>query len=321
MHPAGDERFLNMDFLPMGIMVLDRELRVVFWNACLESWTGHARAKVLNRDVRRLFPLMNRPFVLPRLQALFEGAPPAVFSYHLHKHLVPSRLPDGSFRLQHSVAYGLRGPDGEIGHVVLSLQDVTEIHNRLDENLRIRRELERENRIRRKVEIKFRELATRDMLTGLANRRWFLGVLAREVRRAKRFGHPLCLLVIDLDHFKLVNDTWGHLAGDEMLRQFAASCREKVREIDQIGRLGGEEFGVVMPETTLEGARAVAGRLLQAVRALSVSHEGVEVRVTASIGLACLCEGQDLREFLHAADQAMYQAKLNGRDRLELAQD
>ena len=321
MNPAaGDERFQNMDFLPMGIMVLDRELRVVFWNACLESWTGAGRAEILGGCARELFPLVDRPFVLERLRDLFEGAPPAVFSYHLHKHLVPARLPDGSFRLQHSVAYGLRGPGGGIDHVVLSLQDVTEIHSRLDENLRIRGQLERENRIRRKVEGKFRELATRDMLTGLANRRWFLGTLARELRRARRYGHPLCLMVIDLDHFKLVNDTWGHLAGDEMLKQFAANCRDKVRDIDHIGRLGGEEFGVIMPETTPEGARAVAGRLLQAVRDLSVSHEGVEVRITASIGLACLGEGQDLRELLHAADQAMYQAKLNGRDRLELAQ-
>ncbi|MFP5220676.1 MAG: diguanylate cyclase [Acidobacteriota bacterium] len=320
MNPAVCEiSFQNMDLLPMGIMVLDRQLRVCFWNACLESWTGFPRTDILNRDAGSLFPQLGRSLVVSRLADLFEGAPPAIFSYHLHNHLVPARLPDGSMRLQHSVAYGLRGPDGDITHVVLSLQDVTEIHSRLRENLRVRKDLERENRLRKKVELKLRELATRDMLTGLVNRRSFLGLLTREIRRSKRYGHPLCLMALDLDHFKRLNDTWGHLAGDEMLKTFASACQETLRDIDHIGRLGGEEFGIIMPETPPEGARIVGERLLKAIRNLAIRYDGSVVRMTASIGLASLEPEQELKDFLLRADQAMYQAKLLGRDRLEQA--
>lgn len=320
MKPACCESsFLNMDCLPMGIMVLDKQLRVCFWNACLESWTGFSRQDVLGQDSGELFPQLGRSLVVSRLKDLFDGAPPAVFSYHLHNHLVPARLPDGNMRLQHSMAYGLRGPDGDIAHVVLSLQDVTEIHSRLRENLRVSKDLERENRLRKKVELKLRELATRDMLTGLINRRSFLGLLAREIRRARRYGHTLCLLALDLDHFKRLNDTWGHLAGDEMLKIFATVCQGALRDIDHIGRLGGEEFGVIIPETTPSGARVVGERLLKAIRNLAVRYDGSVLRMTASIGLACLEPEEELKDFLLRADRAMYQAKLLGRDRLEEA--
>jgi len=317
MTPSSCENgFLNMDCLPMGIMVLDRQLRVCFWNACLESWTGFSRQDILGRDSGELFPQLGRTLVVSRLKDLFDGAPPAVFSYHLHNHLIPARLPDGSMRLQHSMAYGLRGPDGDISHVVLSLQDVTEIHSRLRENLRVRKDLERENRLRKKVELKLRELATRDMLTGLINRRSFLGLLGREIRRARRYGHTLCLMALDLDHFKRLNDTWGHLAGDEMLKIFATVCQGALRDVDHIGRLGGEEFGVIMPETTPDGARVVGERFLKAIRNLAVRYDGSVLRMTASIGLACLEPDEELKDFLLRADRAMYQAKLLGRDRL-----
>jgi diguanylate cyclase (GGDEF)-like protein len=214
------------------------------------------------------------------------------------------------------MAYGLRGPDGDITHAVLSLQDVTEIHSRLRENLRVRKDLERENRLRKKVELKLRELATRDMLTGLINRRSFLGLLAREIRRARRYGHTLCLMALDLDHFKRLNDTWGHLAGDEMLKIFATVCQDALRDIDHIGRLGGEEFGIIIPETTPDGARVVGERLLKAIRNMAIRYDGAVLRMTASIGLACLAPDEELKDFLLRADQAMYQAKLLGRDRL-----
>jgi diguanylate cyclase (GGDEF)-like protein len=308
--------FQNMDFLPLGILVLDTEFRVCFWNACLESWAGLDRSAVLGKDAAALFPQLARPLVATRLRDVFRGGPPAVFSYHLHNHMIPSPLPGGANRLQHTVAYGLRGADGDVTHAVLSLQDVTEIHTRLRENLRIQAELERENKLRRRVEKKLRELATRDMLTGVANRRSFLVQLGREVRRAQRHGHPLCLMAADLDHFKAINDTWGHQTGDELLKAFAAACKRQLRDFDSLGRVGGEEFGVILPETSPDGALVPAERIREAVREIALPNKGGRVSMTVSIGLTCLKPGQDLKQFLNAADQAMYRAKAAGRDRV-----
>ncbi|WP_243360033.1 sensor domain-containing diguanylate cyclase [Fundidesulfovibrio terrae] len=308
--------FHSMDFLPLGIMVLDRNFEILFWNACLESWSGLGRGVAVGRDARELFPQLNRPIVTDRLLDLFEGAPPAVFSYHLHNHIIPAPLPGGALRLQHSVAYGVRGPGGTVDHVVLSLQDVTEIHNRLQENLRIKASLERENRLRKRIETKLSKLASFDMLTGLANRRHFLNLLIKEIRRAKRYGHPLCLVGIDVDHFKDVNDAWGHLAGDELLKAFAHVCQDEVRDVDSVGRLGGEEFGIILPETGVDEAMQVAERIRHRVKSIAILKEGGVISVTASLGVTCLSENQTIEDVLHAADQALYLAKSRGRDRV-----
>ena len=313
--------FHSMDFLPLGIMVLDRNFEILFWNACLESWSGLSRCATLGRDARQLFPQLDRPTVTERVLALFEGAPPAVFSYHLHNHIIPAPLPGGMLRLQHSVAYGVRGPGGAVDHVVLSFQDVTEIHTRLQENLRIKASLERENRLRKRIEAKLSKLASFDMLTGLANRRHFLNLLIKEMRRAKRYGHPLCLVGIDVDHFKDVNDAWGHLAGDELLKAFAHACQGEVRDVDSVGRLGGEEFGVILPETGLEAAMQVAERIRVRVKDIAIPKEGGVISVTASLGVTCLGGDQTIEDVLHAADQALFLAKSRGRDRVELASE
>ncbi|GFK93384.1 putative diguanylate cyclase AdrA [Fundidesulfovibrio magnetotacticus] len=311
--------FDAMDFLPMGILVLEEDFTVSFWNACLESWTGLSREEVLGRDARQLFPQLGRPLVTSRIRELFRGAPPAVFSYHLHNHLLPARLPDGSLRLQHSVAYGVPSCEAQVRHVVLSLQDVTEIHNRLQENLRVKLSLEQEVKRRKRVEAKLRELVTQDILTGIANRRAFLHTLHREVRRCRRHGHALSVAVLDLDHFKAINDHWGHLAGDDALKTFVRACSDELRGADTFGRLGGEEFGLILPETDMDGAQVLAGRILERVRAISITWPGGTIRFTVSLGLAELAPEDTLETLFLRADQAMYQAKAKGRDRVERA--
>ena len=312
-------RFAAIDFLPMGILAIDRDHRIVFWNACLESWTGLDRAAVLGRDLRQAFPLFARPLVVRRVADLFAGGPPAIFSYHLHNYLIPSPLPGGGWRLQHSMAYGLRDQQGQVDAVVFSLQDVTEIHNRLQENLRVQARLEKEVAQRKRMEARLLELATIDMLTGVFNRRAFLRSLSKEVRRSNRYGHALSLISLDIDHFKAVNDSYGHLAGDEVLRVVAGQCSEEVREMDTFGRLGGEEFAVVLPETVAKSALGVAERICRRIANTSVQRDGNEIRCTVSCGVASLVAGQSMENLLHAADMALYEAKRQGRNRCLLA--
>ncbi len=313
--------FQGMDFLPLGILACDRNFCLIFWNTCLESWTGLSREELLGKDIREVFPQMARPLVVDRLAALFHGGPPAVFSYHLHKHLIPALLPDGSHRMQHSVAFGMKNARGEVSHVVVSLEDVTEIHSRLQDNLAIQARLEKEIGLRKRMEVKLLERATIDFLTGIHNRRSFLGHLSKELRRAHRYGHALSLLLLDIDYFKAVNDAWGHQTGDTVLKLLVGLCAEEIRDVDTLGRMGGEEFGIVLPETVLEPARMVAERIAERVRRNILPKDSKAIIFTVSLGVAQAQPGQSLEEFMHQADQALYAAKRLGRDRVVAAGD
>jgi len=314
-----DETFRHMDFLPLGILVLDRGMRILFFNACLEFWSGLRRDTVLGRPFGEVFENIARGTVLPRLEDIFLGGPPAVFSYHLHNHLIPSPLPEGGFRLQHGVAYGVKGPQGDVERVILSLQDVTELHTRLQENLRITRALEGEIEARKAVEARLTELATKDHLTKLANRRAFFANLDAEISRSRRTKQPLSLIAMDLDRFKSINDRFGHQVGDDVLRHFATACARELRATDVLARTGGEEFFVLLPSAGSKEALAVAGRIRASVDASThLTDNGDEVRYTVSLGVATLSEGIDLYTLLHRADQALYAAKAGGRNRVVL---
>ena len=158
------------------------------------------------------------------------------------------------------------------------------------------------------------EAAFTDHLTGLANRRRFERQLEREVARTMRYGHPFSLLMIDIDQFKLVNDTHGHKAGDDALNRFARILQEGTRGIDVAARIGGEEFAVILTETTLAGGIEVAERLRLALRSVEIPVVG---QITASFGVAeCPSGAQTSRELLTLADNALYDAKRQGRDRV-----
>jgi diguanylate cyclase (GGDEF)-like protein len=163
--------------------------------------------------------------------------------------------------------------------------------------------------------------ATTDPLTGLANQRYFRNSFDIELRRARRYGRPLAVIFADLDYFKSINDTYGHKAGDVALQTVAACLQGLARETDLLGRYGGEEFVLMLPETTLAQAETMAERLRRAVAALSipVAH-GETKRVTMSFGVAAHPETADTPdELLTSADAAMYQAKSAGRNRVMVA--
>ena len=158
------------------------------------------------------------------------------------------------------------------------------------------------------------EAAFTDHLTGLANRRRFERQLEREVGRVLRYSHPFSLLMIDIDNFKNLNDTFGHDAGDDAIRRISRVLREGTRGIDLAARIGGEEFAVLLVETTQNGAREVAERLRVAIKALETPAGGL---ITASFGVAeCPTDAQTASGILKAADVALYEAKRNGRDRV-----
>jgi diguanylate cyclase (GGDEF)-like protein len=161
-------------------------------------------------------------------------------------------------------------------------------------------------------------MATTDELTRLANRRYILQTLANECERAKRYSRPFSLAMIDVDHFKRVNDSHGHDVGDEVLSTLAAVLVRVFRNVDCVGRLGGEEFAVCLPETDLDGARRACERLRHELAAAPGHARGAAVSVTVSIGLAGYDEDAGTPEsLLKRADELLYAAKRKGRDRIE----
>ncbi len=167
------------------------------------------------------------------------------------------------------------------------------------------------------LQSKLREQAIRDSLTNLFNRRYLEETLERELARAAREDYPVCVIMIDLDHFKRVNDTYGHEAGDEVLKALATTLSEQCRRGDFACRYGGEEFVVVMPNLNTDTAYERAENIRQSLNSLHVPYGHYHLTTTISIGIACYPINGDTREsILRAADQAMYGAKEAGRDHI-----
>ena len=174
------------------------------------------------------------------------------------------------------------------------------------------------DRLRHNVQLSL-EMAITDQLTGLHNRRYMARHLDTLIANARKAERPLAFVILDIDHFKTVNDTYGHDIGDEVLKEFAARIAANTRGIDLACRYGGEEFVVVMPDTDVSAACAISERLRQTVEAnpVKISRAPGLLNVTISIGIAKMEGAEDTAEtLLHRADQALYRAKRSGRNRV-----
>ncbi len=226
-------------------------------------------------------------FVRERVAGYGEALPPR-----------EAKAPDGRW---YRIAR-LRTPSG---HTITSRVDITELKAKEAALAKLNVELER--------------LATTDPLTGVPNRRSLMDRGREEIVRLKRYGGNTAFLALDIDHFKRVNDTHGHAAGDRVLVEFAGRVRACLRETDIFGRVGGEEFAIVAPNTDLAGAKLLGERLLEFVRQNPVDCDGTPVSVTTSVGIAMLDKDDtDLAQAQGRADEALYRAKRNGRNRLEV---
>jgi diguanylate cyclase (GGDEF)-like protein len=182
-----------------------------------------------------------------------------------------------------------------------------------------RRAADDRNRLEQLVEVRTRELqvlASTDELTGILNRRRILEVAAEECQRVARYPETLCFAMFDIDHFKLINDRFGHSVGDRALRLVAAAARSQLRLQDRMGRYGGEEFLIVFPETSLEGAERVTERVRAAIEALGLDEGSHRATLTVSAGVAEVARGESLDDVLRRVDAAMYLAKASGRNQV-----
>jgi diguanylate cyclase (GGDEF)-like protein/PAS domain S-box-containing protein len=206
-------------------------------------------------------------------------------------------LKDGSIRHMESDGRAIHAADGTVSKVVVVSRDITELKN---------------------LEAELREMAATDFLTGLANRRHFLAQLEQELSRIHRLDeHCASVLMLDADHFKRINDAFGHATGDNVLRHLAVLMQNELRKIDTVGRVGGEEFAVILPGADIPAAEVFAERLRKKVAEAPMAHEDGVIPLTVSIGVAGIRAGDaSADDALLRADRALFRAKESGRDKV-----
>lgn len=160
------------------------------------------------------------------------------------------------------------------------------------------------------------QMTISDGLTGAYNKRFFLEALDKELSRSKRYQRPLCIVMTDIDHFKFINDTYGHLAGDTVLKEVSQILRRELREEDIFARFGGEEFAIILPETSIEAARLLVDRMRLIVKAKPIGSENQAIEVTFSAGIAERKDSDTVDAIISRADERLYRAKRSGRDQV-----
>jgi len=286
------------------IFRIDGQGRWAYLNPAWEALTGQPIAATLGRSWLDLVELSARPELADRAEAVLCGEDRSA------RRTVRLETPEG-LRWVELFIQSLRDQDGRVAGATGTLRDIDD-RKRLEEHVIT---------AKRRAEQRAREatlLASTDELTGLANRRAFMGQLDREIAGAAEFGWPLAVAMFDVDHFKLVNDRYGHAVGDRVLQLIAARAAGVVRGGDLVGRLGGEEFGILMPGASPTEAVQVAERLREAMETVAQGDESLP-GVTISVGIAAREGQRTAAELLAAADVALYAAKAEGRNRVRIA--
>ena len=297
--------------IDVGVVVMDRDYNVEVWNSFMENHSGVGADKAARRSLFTLFPEIDQGWFTHKVETavmlgtraftIWEQRPNLV---HFKSYQPITGMADEMY--QNVTILPLRSSTGKTDHVCLIIYDVTGVAVN-------KRQLESAN-------TKLQELALRDELTGLLNRRYWESCLEREFARHQRYDNPVSLVIFDIDHFKRVNDTYGHQTGDEVIRETARITSQLVRETDFAGRYGGEEFVVLLPGTTLDGAAQFAERLRSTIERQQLDYQGSPLTFTVSLGVATLADDMaGYKALLERADKALYQSKEGGRNQVTLS--
>jgi len=302
---------------PIPTFIIGKDHRVLYWNRALEKLTGVPMEEALEtRKHWEIFYGGERPCMADLLvDELLDEIPPWYVEKYHSSELIEnayesteflSRLGDGGKWLRFTSA-ALRDSRGDLFGAIETVEDITTL-KLVEVALK-----EKEKR--------YQELSITDGLTGLHNLRHFYTQVKGEIERSNRYRHPLSLLLLDIDDFKVFNDTYGHLEGDKVLTRLGQVIRRCLRKIDTAYRYGGEEFTVVLPETRGHDATALAERIRREFEQENfTARPGLKIRKTVSLGVAQYIPGEELSAFLKRADENMYLAKRDGKNRVHFAE-
>lgn len=295
-------------WINVGIFVVSREMKITLWNNFMANHSGHSADMVIGKNLFECFPELPTTWLSKKIQSVFILKNFAFTSWEQRPYLFrfPHNRPiTGSvdFMLQNCTFMPMKNEAGEVDSVCITLLDVTDTGI---SQTGLRNAMER-----------LRENSNRDGLTGIYNRHYLEQRLLTEFDRSKRYGGHFSFMLFDLDHFKKVNDTYGHLAGDAVLCAVSQRVNSLLRIVDVLGRYGGEEFGVILPSINLEGTVVVAEKIRQIVAQTPVIYKGTAIPITVSIGVTEFkAETPNYEHLIHCADVALYFGKKNGRNQV-----
>lgn len=294
--------------IDVGVVVLDLDYRIEVWNSFMENHSGRILSEVSQQSLFAVFAEIDEAWFRAKAESVVLLGTRAFSIWEQRPYLVHFKSYQPitgveAFMYQNVTLLPLRDSTGAIAHICVVIYDVTDVAIN-------KRQLEFSND-------KLQELSRTDRLTGLANRGYWEERLTEEFARHQRYGGRLALMMLDIDHFKRINDTYGHAVGDQAIKALAGVIKTHVRNADIAGRYGGEEFGVVLLDTAVEGARLLAERLREAVEAMRLDVLGTPVAFTISIGITDLSVPLGNHEqMIQQADRALYESKHGGRNRV-----
>lgn len=285
--------------LEVGLIVVDRRFRVKLWNSFMENYSGMKAIDMHERDLFVTYPELPADWLQRKLDTVFLLKNPAYISWEQRPFLLEFKghrpiTGKAPYMYQNVSLIPLTSPSGKVKHVGILIYDVTDV-------------------ALGKMELE--KLSRTDRLTGLYNRGFWEECQEAEFNRFGRSLVTSSLVMLDIDHFKKINDTYGHPAGDEVIRRLAAKIKEVARKSDIVGRYGGEEFGVVLIGTDAHKAGIFCERLRAAAEEMVIEHSGSRIKFTISLGISQLeMEIRSAEEWIKRADQALYYSKENGRN-------
>ncbi|VAW70744.1 diguanylate cyclase (GGDEF domain) with PAS/PAC sensor [hydrothermal vent metagenome] len=292
--------------IDVGLIVLDSDYRVMVWNSFMENHSGVSPAIIKDKILFDIFPSIPQKWFRRKAESVFLlqsstftvwEQRPYLFQFKNYRPITGA----ADYMYQNITILPLSSADNEVRQIGVLIYDVTDIAvNKL--------KLEKANN-------KLAQLSKTDHLTQLNNRGAWEGYLEREYNRSKRSRHNCSVVMFDIDHFKKVNDTYGHQAGDEVIRRTAALLKDTMRNTDIAGRYGGEEFGVILVDTTAKDALVFTERLRQRIEAEVVEYDEFKIKYTISLGVSELAEScESYQSWLEQSDKALYVCKESGRN-------
>lgn len=292
--------------IDVGIIVLDRNYHVQVWNTFMENHSGIKPQTIRNKKLFEMCPEIPEDWFKRKCEAVFQlkhhsfntwQEKPYLLKY---KNYRPITNPE-KYMYQNFTIFPITTSSGEAEHIAIVIYDATDVVLSKKELLKTNQALKQQSRT--------------DQLTLLFNRGYWEFRLQQEFDRFMRYRNVSTLIMLDIDHFKKINDTYGHPAGDEVIRYLATTIEKLKRNTDIAGRYGGEEFSILLVDTNSEQAGIFAQRLLETIESSVIHFQGTPLRVTISIGLAEFSESDDNYEkILSRADEALYVSKGNGRN-------
>jgi diguanylate cyclase (GGDEF)-like protein len=295
-----------LNSIEVGVVILDRTFEVKVWNKFMENHGGMRSVDMVGKSLFSQFSEIDEQWLRTKVDPVFNLKSPVFIIWEQRPYLFKFGCNRpvtcaADHMYQNVTMFPIVDKAGHVEQFCMLVYDVTEQALGKLGMEHLNEELKTASRV--------------DGLTGLYNRRYWQERFDEVFKLSKRRGKPSTAMMLDIDHFKRINDTYGHQAGDKVIKMLAALIKRCIRETDLAGRYGGEEFAIILTDSALDNAKVVAERIRQFAQRLEVEHEGKTIRFTISLGLAEFDSNiKSAMGWLELADQALYEAKQNGRN-------